>query len=403
MRKYLHILVLLLIATMVSTTYAKPGDGWLNQKNNSSTEELTIKWQADSLSEATAIATKQKKVIYVYFYFQSKDDFPANFNANLKWYSEARAIFSKIFVKTDRKNKIVDPELAEFFTQHKLPNSNIGVSLDYYGNFLATVSSITGKVIPTSIDDADEKMADIERDLDQRYEDATQLEKTKDKKIPDVIKAYQQITLEGYKGYPAIEKAKAKLKTLDTDATNEHNSIIRAYYVKPEDKRDPKDAIKKLEVILQTYKGLLAENLIQSSLNTFKKGEVPALFQVEENKLAPDRKTDGIYIPSIKLNMNTVSNTITSIEITWWKKISGTPDTWEQPNGQEIAMLFYDASIEISPAPPKSPNDPKILVTTANFANPMTLIPPAHDFTPHYIRMIYTDKFGFVHGFSWWR
>ncbi|MBI5777972.1 MAG: hypothetical protein HZA49_00760 [Planctomycetes bacterium] len=105
-----------------------------------------------------------------------------------------------------------------------------------------------------------------------------------------------------------------------------------------------------------------------------------------------------ILIPTVKLNIDG-SDRITSIEIEWWKKMPG--DIWVQPDAAELGMLLHDSTMEIAPVPPSAPTDPKISVTMTSFSNPMTVIPPAQGFASGYMRMIYTDKFGYVYAFSW--
>lgn len=106
----------------------------------------------------------------------------------------------------------------------------------------------------------------------------------------------------------------------------------------------------------------------------------------------------NIYIPTIKFNIDG-TNRITTIEVVWWKKLAD--NSWVQPDTTELNMLLHDSTMEISPYPPSGPSDPRISVGVTSFSNPMTLTPPAQDFTAGYVRMIYTDKFGYVYGFSW--
>lgn len=109
-----------------------------------------------------------------------------------------------------------------------------------------------------------------------------------------------------------------------------------------------------------------------------------------------DSNLYNIFIPSIKLNLDG-NNKITTIEIQWWKKLFGTG--WVQPDTTELNMLLHDMTIETGPE--------NISVTVNNLNNPtaftnqMTLTAPAQTQTPNYLRMIYTDKFGYVYGFSW--
>ena len=109
-----------------------------------------------------------------------------------------------------------------------------------------------------------------------------------------------------------------------------------------------------------------------------------------------DSNLYDIFIPSVKLNLDG-SNKITTVEIQWWKNISGTG--WVQPDEAELNMLLHDMSLETAPS--------NISVTVSNLNNPgaftpqMTLTAPAQTLAPSYLRLLYTDKFGYVYAFSW--
>ena len=244
-------------------------------------QEKPITWLATSLADGMSIARSQKKVLYAYFYFEDKDDFPKNYDDTLMSYSEDRAVFAKVFVKTDSRGKIVEEELNEFFARHRLSKGPNAVLLDYYGNFLDTVSSTASNKITPAIDDADKKIADIEGGLNHRYEKAIklekELEKNRDRKMPEYIKALNQVAEDKFQGYPSVEEAQDKLKELDKTVVDEHNSIIKAYHETEEEDRDPDEAVNKLEPLAKTYKGLPAEKLVQESIGLLKKGQLPPL------------------------------------------------------------------------------------------------------------------------------
>lgn len=255
-------------------------------------QEKPITWLATSLTGGIGIAKSQKKALYAYFYFEDKDDFPKNYDETLMRYSEDRAVFARIFVKTDSKGKIMDDEVSNFFTQHKLTKGTNAVLLDYYGNFLNTVSSTAANKITPAIDDADTKIADIEGGLNQRYEKAAklekELEKDRPKKMPEYIKVLRQVAEDKYQGYPSVEKAQDKLKELDDAAFDEHKAIIKEYRETDDEEREPKEAIEQLEGLVKTYKGLPTEKLAQESIAIIKKGELPPL--PEETKQAPAKE-----------------------------------------------------------------------------------------------------------------
>lgn len=242
----------------------------------SNMEEATINWQGTDIKNALEIAKPNKRVVFIYFYFNNKDETPANYDTKLAEYSDKRAVFCKIFVRTDTKGKIVEPETAEFFAKNKLAASTVSALLDYYGNLLfSTSGQMQGDKIMSTIDTGDKKACDIESDFSKRYEKAEKLEK--EKKTSDLIKALQQIVNDKNQGYPAIEKSKGKLDELDKAATEEHNKVVKAYSATPEEERDKDKVVKELETIQKAYKGLPAEKLILQSINQVKKGEMPTI------------------------------------------------------------------------------------------------------------------------------
>ena len=68
--KCLQILVTIMLVLMVSIADAgaRRGGAWVRG--------LPLKWQAGPLSAALTSAEKSEMVLYVYFYFQDKQDFP---------------------------------------------------------------------------------------------------------------------------------------------------------------------------------------------------------------------------------------------------------------------------------------------------------------------------------------
>lgn len=259
-------------------------------------EEKPITWQATSLAGAIAAAKSQKKVSYLYFYLKDKEDFPKNYDGTLAGYSENRAVFAKIFVKTDDKGKIVGDDVSAFFAKHKLAKGTNAVLLDPYGNFLNTVSSTAANKITAAIDSADKKVISIEADFKQRSEKAAKLEKELDKdrakKMPEYIKALLQIAEDKYQGYPAVEKAKDKLKELDKAALGEYKAIVKAYLETEEEEREPETAIGQLDSIVKTYKGLPSEKTAQESIKIIKKGELPSLAEEKPGEKAK-KSADG--------------------------------------------------------------------------------------------------------------
>lgn len=108
-----------------------------------------------------------------------------------------------------------------------------------------------------------------------------------------------------------------------------------------------------------------------------------------------DANLYNIYIPTVKLTIS--NNRATQLELQWWKKLSD--GTWVMPSDTELSLILHDASFEITPEP--STGDGILTDPLRSFTNPQTIALPSHDFEPGSIRMIYTDKFGFVYGFTW--
>ncbi|MBI4713024.1 MAG: hypothetical protein HY762_06975 [Planctomycetes bacterium] len=298
--KHINIIIALLVVMLISLAPlggggggAKPpvGGGGLGAKiaAGSTMEETPINWRGATIKEALKIAKPNKRVVFIYFYFNSKDEFPANYDAKLAEYSDKRAVFSKIFVRTDTKGKIVEPEVTEFFAKHKLSAATVTVLLDYYGNLLFSApGQMQADKIMSTIDTGDKKACDIESDFNKRYEKAEKLEK--EKKTADLIKALQQIVNDKNQCYPAIDKSRAKLDELDKAATQEHNKIVKAYGDTPEEERDKDKTAKELENLQKAYKGLPVEKLLQQSISQIKKGETPSA--PEEKPAEEEKKTE---------------------------------------------------------------------------------------------------------------
>ncbi|MFH1228501.1 MAG: hypothetical protein V1701_11455 [Planctomycetota bacterium] len=302
-RFYASVAVLMVISLL--TLAGKPGGGGGNQKPSpgdlkkllgrpdapaGEQSKTDINWQAASLVKALSAAKTQKKILYVYFYFENKEEFPSNYDETLKTYSEERAVFAKVFVKTDTKNKIVDPDAAEFFAKNKFSNATTQAIIDCYGNFLSTVISVAFNKITAAIDAGDKKTADIESDLNTRLEKAQKIESAKEKKMPDIIKAYQQIASDKYQGYPAVEKAQKKIREINRSAVEEHNKLVKEYLKTAEDEREPDALAAKLEELKKTYKGLPCEKDIQENLAALKKGALPQAIAEPEPEPAPAKE-----------------------------------------------------------------------------------------------------------------
>lgn len=277
-----------------------PGINPNTNTNSDTPNNIKINWQGDSISAAIKIASKELKVIFIYFYFdQVKEQFPSNFDPRLQAYSVDRYVFTKIFVVTflDKDNKlcIADQTTAAFFQKNKLPLAAVGVVLDPYGNMLDKIAPPLGgpKMIPF-LDAAEKKFHNTESNLSARYDKADQLlagtdlpsAKDKDKHISDAIKILTEIAKSPLVGYDVIKKASARLDELNDKAVKEYMDILKEYAAEDKDSRDPKEITPKLEKVMKTYAGLPVEKELKDAIKDVKVGKIPdkVLKEMEQEK-----------------------------------------------------------------------------------------------------------------------
>jgi len=273
--------------------------------------EVQLDWQGGGITSVIQTASIQKRIIFVYFYFDNaKEQFPANYDTKLQKYSQERAVFADIFVVTtkDKKGKvrIVDNFTASFFDKNKLPFSAIAFALDPYGNILDKMLPIItiSKIMPF-LDAAEKKFIGIQTDLDKRYDRAEKLLKEaelnsgKDKEsdririISESIKALQEIIKTGYEGYEATKKSYEKLDNLNERARQEYLALLKDYASLEKELQDPVNVVPELEKVMNTYKGLPVEQEIKDVINAVKKGEIPPLPKEpdkEEPKKSPPQE-----------------------------------------------------------------------------------------------------------------
>ncbi|HLD36466.1 MAG TPA: hypothetical protein VJC37_07065, partial [Planctomycetota bacterium] len=291
-----------------------PGTGGTSDSSSGSAADmpavLELNWQADTVSSAVNIATRDKKSVFVYFYFnKDKEDFPANYDAKFKKMSDEKYIFAKILVVTEKDKNgrvFISDENETFFKNNKLMPSCIGVALDPYGNLMDKLPPPMSapKVMPF-MDNADKKYNYILADLDNRYERADKaladIENTPDKDkqnrrlklMPEVIKTLMGIVNSDYEGYKVIEKANAKLGEINKDSRVEYMNLMKEYAVLDVELRDPKSVTPELEKLMKTYKGLPLEQEIKDALKDIKDGKIPENVVKElEKPVAPPVSQD---------------------------------------------------------------------------------------------------------------
>jgi len=271
-----------------------------NKKTNTDTtvEELVINWQGDSLTAALKASAKEKKITFVYFYFNpEKELFPPNYDPRLKKCSVDQYIFTKIHAKNykDKTGKIclIDLVNADFFADNKLPMNAIAVALDIYGNMLDKLAlPLTPVKIINFLDAAERKFSNNTNDLNKRCDKAlgllqdadSPIVKDKDKKIQDAIKILAEISKNELKGYEVIKKARDKLTELNDKAIRECAEILKDYATWEKDLQDPKAVTPELEKVLDVYKGLPAEQSIKDDIKSIKEGKIPEWVTKEIDK-----------------------------------------------------------------------------------------------------------------------
>ena len=232
-------------------------------------------WYLAELEEIIRHAQSAKHLVVVYFYFSNKDYFPKNRDEALMRYSLERGLFTRVFVRTENNGKISDPALEALFNKHKLTHSAQCVVLDCYGNLVQKVPPpVATNKITAAIDAADKKVADIEALLNKDFAKAEEL--AQNNKIQEQIKTLKKIINTGYRGYATIEQSRNKLDELNQRALATRDDIIKNYMEVDEDDQEPDKAIKELESVIQTYKGLPAEKELKDNIKGIKESQTPS-------------------------------------------------------------------------------------------------------------------------------
>ncbi|MBI5779054.1 MAG: hypothetical protein HZA49_06320 [Planctomycetes bacterium] len=275
-------------------------------------EILELNWQADTLSSAINTASHEKKVVFVYFYFnKDKEDFPANYDAKLQKLSSEKYIFAKILVVTDKDKNgrvFISDGNASFFEKHKLAHSAIGVAFDPYGNLMDKLAPPMSapKIVPF-MENAEKKYESILTDLDNRYERAdkmfSELESTpekdkelrKGKLIPEATKTLLSIVNSIYEGYQSVEKANTKLGELNEDGRAEYLKLMKEYALLDKELRDPKSVTPEMEKLMKIYKGLPVEQEIKDAMKDVKEKNIPekAVKELEKPAAPPASKDES--------------------------------------------------------------------------------------------------------------
>ncbi|MFH1227580.1 MAG: zf-HC2 domain-containing protein [Planctomycetota bacterium] len=231
-------------------------------------------WYTGSLEDIIQEACSKKRLVLVYFYFSSRDSFPKNPDETLMRYSRERALFTQICVQIDKNGKIIEPKISEIFNKNKLNSSAQCVILDYYGNLIEKVTSMGTNKITAAIDSADKDIVEIESALSKNYAKAEKF--GGEKKTAEQIKALRDIINKGYVGYETIKQAHNDLEALNQQAIDAKSAILAKYIDVDEYDADPDTAVKELETLIKTYKGLPAENDLREAIKVIKKSQAPA-------------------------------------------------------------------------------------------------------------------------------
>lgn len=269
-------------------------------------DEVKLNWQAETISAAIQTASSDKKIIFIYFYFNhEKEQFPANYDTKLQKYSQERAVFANIFVMTDKDKKgkiwIMDTATASFFDRNKLPFSAVAAALDPYGNLMdKMMPTITISKIMPFLDAAEKKFIGIRTDLDKRYDKAEKLLKEaelnsgKDKEnartrtISEAIKILKEIIKIPCEGYETIKKSYDKLNDVNEKSRKEYLALLKDYVSLEKELQDPVNVVPELEKVMNTYKGLPVEQEIQDVIKNVKEGKITENTLKEIETISPD-------------------------------------------------------------------------------------------------------------------
>lgn len=284
-----------------------PGTGDANRpdaNNNDGPAKLDLSWQSESLSAAVNTAAQDKKVVFVYFFFKDKDDFPPNYDAKFQKLSAEKYIFAKVWVATDKDKNgraFISDGNAEFFRKHNQSLSPVGVALDPYGNLMDKLAPpMSGPKVTPFLEMAEKKYQGILADLNSRYDKSekllSELESTPEKElearkmklIPEAVRMLNSIVSVSYEGYPAIGKAEKKLGRLDKEGRGAYFKLMKDYVEIDPALRSPKHIMPELEKLTKTYKGLPVEQEIKNDMKEIKAGKIPeGLVQELEKQAEP--------------------------------------------------------------------------------------------------------------------
>jgi len=279
----ISLVFVVLLTMMTSDSWAQRGPGgWGPGRNppHNPGEEHKVTWRTDDFAEAFAIARKERQLLFLYLYFKDKEDLPPNYDRELRKCSENRAVFAKVLVRTDSKGEIYEKEIANFYKRNKISNGPIALILDHYGNLLnkLTIPTNSTQIIDT-IENADKKIIDIEKDLNKRWERVKELQKKE--KQTEVLKDLNQIIKTNWRGYKAFVNAQKELDKLNKPYDDKFKEIIKTYLNAKESERDKEGIIKQLENLIKEVKDLPVEACAKEARDKIKKDELPQLDEDE--------------------------------------------------------------------------------------------------------------------------
>jgi hypothetical protein len=277
---------------------------WVNKKqeqqNNSSSssssssgstvDEVGIKWKTNKFDESSNLRQKEKKPLYIYFYFSEKEKFPPNYDKELLKYSEEKAVFANVFVEVNKKGEITDEKIGEFYKNNRLSKSGVAVILDKYGNLMEKLSiSSPSSMILDAFERAEQKTEESKKDLSKRW-DKVKKHKEKENKAEMIKELNQIIKNNNWRGYEVFVAAEKELNGLNEPLNLRLKEITRKYMAGDRnDESNRKETVAQLEDLRKESKDLPAETAIQAAIEKAKKGDS---FEVEPAE-AKEQKTEA--------------------------------------------------------------------------------------------------------------
>jgi len=243
-----------------------------------------VRWETDDISKAFKIASKEKKLVFMYFYFTEKDDFPSKYDRKLREYGEIKIVFTKFFVRTTAKGAITNERISEIFANYNLPKKSIGLVFDQFGSLLDRIMPpVNAGALISCFDRADKKIKDIEKYLAKQWEKVEEFKKKESR--AEMVKELNKIIKTGWQGYAVFLNAQAELDAVNSQFIEKHNTIVGEYFKQDEKKRDKDAIIARLQDLLSESEGSPAETIIKDTIEKVTKGTLSK--PEEDNQTSP--------------------------------------------------------------------------------------------------------------------